>query len=166
VPGLNKGFSYVELATGGAFMLARLDPTVSIDAPVDQQGLPDLEVRGITHDYVLHPDQTCTVRFYVLVQNSGTATCGGFLVGLRSNGQEWVPPSIPTRTGNWTGLGASSYISPGKTKVVVVYGPGYVGPPILKGTQMQLTAYADMYDAVEESDEGDNALDKTITIGG
>ena len=49
---------------------------------------------------------------------------------------------------------------------MLVYGPGYVGPPILKGTQMQLTAHADMYDAVEESSESDNAVDKTITIGG
>jgi hypothetical protein len=30
---------------------------------------------------------------------------------------------------------------------------------------MQLSAYADMYDAVGESTESDNALDKTIAIG-
>jgi Regulator of chromosome condensation (RCC1) repeat/CARDB len=166
VPKVTSGLSFGQLATGGAFALARLDPTVSLDAPVERNGLPDLEVRGIAHDYLVHPDHTCTVRFYVLVQNTGTATCGSFFVGLKSNGPEWIPPSIPTTAGKWTGLGGSSYIGPGQAKVVTVYGPGYVGPPILKGTQMQLTAYADMYDAVEESSEGDNSLDKTITIGG
>jgi len=166
IPPVPNGSSYVELSLGGVFGLARMDPTTSIEPQVGANGRANLTVLDIRYDYALHPDQTCSVKVYALVQNTGTSGASGFLVGLKSNRPDWVPPLIQTGTGKWTGLGGPQYLAPGQVRVVTIYGPGYVGPAIPKGTQMQLTAHADMYGAVKELRENDNELTKTVTIGG
>jgi len=142
------------------------DGRPDVGVPADEPGQPNLQVLGVTHDYYVYPDQTCSVRFFAAVHNAGSATAWNFAVGMRSNGVGWIQPTIGTPcSGYWNAIGTVPFIRPGDTKVVLVYGPGYVGPNVLKGTPMNLTAYADNYCAIGESNENDNSLDVNITIG-
>jgi len=62
-------------------------------------------------------------------------------------------------------IGTAPVLGVGQSAEVLVDGPGYVGPAVLMGTSLQLQGYADDYCAVEESNENDDSLEVTLTIG-
>ena len=122
---------------------------------------PNLQVLGVTHIAYTYPDNTCSVRFYATVKNVGTATSNSFVVGAKG----WGVASISTCTGTWRAINTTLGLAPGQSKVVLVSGPGYVGPRVLKGTYMTITAGADTHCAIAESNESDNKRVVSIRVG-
>jgi hypothetical protein len=122
---------------------------------------PNLQVASVRHVAYTYPDNTCSVRFYVTVKNAGTATSNSFVVGAKG----WGVPTISTCTGTWRAINTTLGIAPGQSKAVLVYGPGYVGPRVLKGSYLSVTEGADTHCAVAESNESDNKKTVSIRVG-
>jgi len=123
--------------------------------------LPNLTVVGITHTYYVYPDNTCSVVLRVRVRNSGAATSNGFVVGAKG----WGTASISSCTGTWRAINTTASLGASQERTITVYGPGYVGPRILRGSALTVTARADTHCAIVESSESDNALTRTIHVG-
>lgn len=124
--------------------------------------LPNLRVEGIRN--VAGPvqfDGTCSVTFYCRVANRGTATARSFVLAMRG----WGTQTIMTCTGTWQATNTTYDLPAGSTREILIYGPGYVGPRLRKGTYLTVTAYADAYCAVPEMSEYDNSLTQTIRAG-
>lgn len=122
---------------------------------------PNLRVVGITHQAYVYPDNTCSVIFYVRIQNVGTATAWSLSVGAKG----WGTPNISTCTGSWRAFNTTANLALGQYRTVAVYGPGYVGPRVLKGTSLTITGYADVHCSVAESSESDNSRNAAIRVG-
>ena len=103
----------------------------------------------------------CSVIFYCTVYNSGSATCWGYVLGMKG----WTTANISTPTGYWCAFNSVGSINPGQTVEVSCYGPGYVGNKVRKGTYLSITGYTDIYKSVAETNEYDNSKTQTIRIG-
>ena len=77
----------------------------------------------------------------------------------------WGTPTISSCTGLWRAANTSASLSPGYCRSVLVYGPGWVGPKVRKGTYMTVTGYADHTCFLAESSEYDNSRVQTIRVG-
>lgn len=122
---------------------------------------PNLVVTGITHRAFVSLDNTCSVIFDVRVKNVGTSTAWSLSVGARG----WGTPSISTCTGTWRAFNTTGSLAPGQSRTVSVYGPGYVGPKVYRGTYLSITGFADLHCSVAESNESDNSRAASIRVG-
>ena len=133
----------------------------SVGAPVTAVGLPDLRVENITRSAIRGPDGKYSMTFYVTVANRGTAASGSFVVASKG----WGYASISTCTGLWQATNTTSGLGVGATRTVTIYGPGYVGPRVSPNIAFSITALADAYCAVRESNEGNNGLTRGLRAG-
>jgi len=147
----------IVMALVGAAAIV-LGATVVAEAFTDK---PNLRNEGISHSPYCGPDSMCSVVFYNTVCNRGTGTAWSFSTAMKG----WGIPTISTCTGTWRAFNTSANLAPDKCISVLVYGPGYVGPKVRKGTSLTLTGYADAHCTAAESNESDNSRVKTITVG-
>ena len=162
--------AFVVSACEGVRMPVTSEPAISGQPVGEAKGallldvaaaLPNLRIEGIRHTASVGSDGTCSVVFYCTVGNRGAAMARSFVVGMRG----WGTQTILTCTGTWQATNTTTDLAAGSSRSVLIYGPGYVGPRVRKGTYLTVTAYADTYCAVGETSEYDNSLTQTIRVG-
>lgn len=118
---------------------------------------------GITHTAYCNSSNQCSVVFYNNICNTGSAsTSNGFVVGMKG----WTASSsISSCTGNWKAINTTTSLSAGSCRTITIYGPGYVGSKVSKGTTLSVTGYADVHCNINETSESDNSRTASIRVG-
>ncbi len=122
---------------------------------------PNLRNEGISHAASCGSNNYCSVVFYNTICNRGTATVWSHVTGMKG----WGTPQISTCTGLWQAFDTAGSLAPGACASILVYGPGFVGSQVRKGSYLTVTGYADIYCNVAESSESDNSRTQTIRVG-
>ena len=150
-----------ETGAGGQGVDNASSSSLATQSPTSVTALPNLRVEGIQHTASCGSDGTCSVVFYSTVYNRGTGSSRSFVLGMRG----WGTPTISTCTGTWQATNTTTDLLAGSYRTILIYGPGYVGARVRKGTYLTVTSYADAYCAVSETSESDNSLTRTIRVG-